>query len=125
MATKIVHKTLEHVPISKAVAANGMLYLSGEASIDWTTRETVRGDIRAQTRKTLENLRETLAAVGSSLEKVVKVNVFLTDAANDFRGMNEVYREFFPSNPPARSTVGIATLVRPDLIVEIEAIALP
>lgn len=125
MTTKTVHKTLTHVPLSKVVHANNMLYLSGEASIDWSTRATVPGDIRVQTRKTLENLKETLASVGSSLDKVVKVNVFLTDAANDFKGMNEVYAEFFPSEPPARSTVGVASLVRPDLIVEIEAIALP
>jgi len=125
MTNKSVHGTLQHVPISKVVNANGMLYLSGEASIDWSTRKTVTGDIRTQTRKTLENLRHTLESVGSSLDKVVKVNVFLTDAANDFRAMNEVYSEFFPATPPARSTVGVAALVRPDLIVEIEAIALP
>jgi 2-iminobutanoate/2-iminopropanoate deaminase len=125
MALKSVHTTLSHVPLSKVVHANGMLYLSGEASIDWTTRATVQGDIRAQTRKTLENLRDTLASVGSTLDKVVKVNVFLTDPLNDFQGMNEVYTEFFSNEPPARSTVGVSSLVRPDLIVEIEAIALP
>lgn len=125
MASKTVKTILSHVPISKAVHANGMLYLSGEASIDWNTRATVPGDIRAQTRKTLSNLQETLDSVGSSLDKVVKVTVFLTDAINDFSGMNEVYAEFFPHEPPARSTVGVSSLVRPDLIVEIEAIALP
>jgi len=112
-----------HVPLSKAVRANGFVFLSGDASIDWTTRATVPGDIRLQTRRTLENLSSTLTSVGSSLDKVVKTTVFLT-SIDDFKEMNVVYAEFFPNDPPARSTIAVAALARPDLIVEIELVAL-
>ena len=122
--TKEVINPLGFVPLSKVVKANGFLFLSGEASIDWSTKETVRGDVRVQTRQTLENIERTLASVGSSLVKVVKTTVFLTDVA-DFKVMNEVYREFFGDEPPARSTIGVAGLARPDLVVEIELVALP
>ena len=121
---KETFNSLGFVPLSKVVKANGMLYVSGEASIDWSTRETVTGDVRVQTRQTIENLARTLEGVGSSLEKVVKTTVFLTDIA-DFAAMNEVYGEYFGSEPPARSTIGVAALARPDLIVEIELMALP
>lgn len=121
---KQVFKTLDIVPLSKAVKANGFIYLSGDASIDWKTVETVDGDVRVQTRQTLENLKATLEAAGSSMDKVVKTLVFLTDIARDFAAMNEVYREFFPVDPPARSTFGITALARKELIVEIELIAL-
>jgi 2-iminobutanoate/2-iminopropanoate deaminase len=122
---KEVFKPLGFIPLSKAVRANGLLYLSGEVSIDWSTRETVTGDIKIQTRQTLENIKTTLESVGSSLDKVVKTTVFLTNIQRDFEAMNEVYAEFFPSDPPARSTVGVAGLARKELIVEIELMALP
>lgn len=121
---KTTFQPLPHVPLSKVVKANGFLFLAGEASIDWSTRATVPGDITVQTRKTLENLRTTLESVGSSLERVVKTTVFLTDV-DDFAAMNRAYAEFFPSDPPARSTIAVAALARPDLIVEIELVALP
>lgn len=121
---KIAFQPLPHVPLSKVVKANGFLFLAGEASIDWSTRATVQGDITAQTRKTLQNLGATLESVGSSLGRVVKTTVFLTDIG-DFAAMNAVYAEFFPSDPPARSTIAVAALARPDLIVEIELVALP
>lgn len=121
---KTTFQPLPHVPLSKVVKANGFLFLAGEASIDWSTRATVPGDITVQTRKTLENLRTTLESVGSSLERVVKTTVFLTNI-DDFAAMNQAYAEFFPSEPPARSTFAVAALARPDLIVEIELVALP
>jgi 2-iminobutanoate/2-iminopropanoate deaminase len=116
--------TQEQVPLSKAVLANGLLYLSGDGSIDPVTRELVPGDARAQTRKTLENLAQTLAALGSSLDKVVRTNVYLTDM-RDYAAMNEVYGEMFGAEPPARTTVGVASLPVLGLIVEIDLIALP
>lgn len=112
------------VPLSRVVSVNGMLYLSGDASINHETGMTVDGDIRQQTERTISNLRSTLEKVGSSLEKVVKTTVFMTDMSQ-FGEMNDVYREFFPSDPPARSTVGVAALARKELLVEIELIALP
>ena len=121
---KKAFNTLDIVPLSKAVVANGFVFLSGDASFDWTTGEFVHGDIRVQTRKTLENLRDTLEALGSSLDKVVKTTVFMTNVQEDFAAMNEVYSEFFPVDPPTRSTFGVADLARKELIVEIELIAL-
>ncbi len=122
--SKEVYKVLDFVPLSKAVTVNGMIYLSGDAGIDWKTREVVEGDVAVQTRQTLENLKTTLEAVGSSMEKVVKTTVFLTDVAADFQTMNKVYSEFFPESPPARSTIGVAALARKELLVEIELVAL-
>jgi 2-iminobutanoate/2-iminopropanoate deaminase len=79
-------------------------------------------DVRAQTRQTLLNLEAVLVSAGSSLDRVDKCTVFLT-RAEDFPAMNDVYRQFFSTQPPARSTVIVAGLARPDLVVEIECIA--
>lgn len=112
------------VPLAKAVQANGMLYLSGDGSIDPETRRLVPGDARAQTTKTLENLRATLESLGSSVAKVVKTTVYLTDI-RDYTAMNDAYAAFFGGEPPARTTVAVAQLPVPGLLVEIELIALP
>jgi len=77
------------------------------------------GDIQSETRRTLQNIRAILDAAGSSLKDVVRVGVFLADM-NDFAAMNEVYKEFFPENPPARTTVGAQL---PKIKVEIDCIA--
>lgn len=119
-----VYKPSQTVPLSKAVKYNGLWYLSGEVGIDPQTGKIVEGGIVAQTEQTLKNLGETLKAIGSSFDKVIKTTVFLTDV-NDFDKMNSVYAKFFPVNPPARSTVGVAALARPGLCVEIELIAAP
>lgn len=119
---KTTFQPLPHVPLSKVVKANGFLFLAGEASIDWSTRATVPGDITVQTQKTLENLRTTLESVGSSLERVVKTTVFLTNIDRDFKAMNEVYRTYFPEPHPARSTFEVKLAV--DVTIEVEAIAI-
>jgi len=79
------------------------------------------GDIQAQTRQTLENLKAALEAAGASLKDVVKTTIFLKDMA-DYKGMNSIYNQYFGEDPPARSTVR-AELVLPSLLVEIDAIA--
>lgn len=107
-------------PYSQAVAVDGLLFCSGQIPLT-PAGDLVEGDITAQTRQALSNLRGLLAAGGSSLEQVVKTTVFLADMA-EFAAMNVVYAEFFGSNPPARSTVQVARLPR-DVRVEIEAIA--
>jgi 2-iminobutanoate/2-iminopropanoate deaminase len=84
--------------------------------------QLVEGDIETQTRRVLQNLSVVVEAAGSSMDRVVKTTVFLLDM-NDFTRMNAVYAEFFPANPPARSTVQVARLPR-DARVEIELIAL-
>jgi len=96
------------------------LFTSGAVGTDADGK--VPADIRAQTRNTLENLKAVLLAAGSGPEHVLKSTVFLTDM-NDFAAMNEVYRTFFTGALPARSTVAVAALARPDLHVEIEMVA--
>jgi len=109
-------------PYSQAIKANGFVYVSGQIPIDPHTGEFVAGGITEQTARVLKNLTAVLEAAGSSLEQVVKTTVFLADM-KEFSSMNEVYAGFFPSPPPARSTVAAAGLPR-DARVEIEAVAL-
>ena len=107
-------------PYSQAIALDGLVFCSGQ--IPLTPEGTlVEGDIAAQTRQVLTNVKHLLEAAGSSLGQVLKTTVFLADMA-DFQAMNAVYGEFFASEPPARSTVQVARLPR-DARVEIEVIA--
>ena len=109
-------------PYSQAIKANGFVFVSGQTAFDPATGKPIEGDTAKQTVRTFENLRAILEAAGSSFERVVKVSVFLKDM-NDFSAMNEVYAQYFPSNPPARSTVEVVRLPR-DFRVEIDLIAL-
>jgi len=103
---------------SQAVRAGDFVFVSGQGPVD-EQGHIMPGDIREQTRRTLENIRNILEAAGASIQQVVRCGVFLGDIG-DFAAMNEVYREFFGPNPPARTTVG-ANL--PGIKVEIDAIA--
>ena len=107
-------------PYSQAIAAGGFLFCAGQIPLDPVSGDLVDGDIQAQTRRVLENLKAVLAARGMSFSNVVKTTVFLTDLA-DFAAMNEVYSTFFPKAPPARSTIQVAALPK-GAHVEIEAI---
>lgn len=109
-------------PYSVAIRTNCLIFTSGQLGLDPASGEIVPGGIEAETRQALTNIRNVLEAAGSGMEWVIKTTVFLKDMA-DFPKMNAVYAEFFPSDPPARSTVQ-ATLPKGGL-VEIEAIALP
>ncbi len=109
-------------PYSQAVRTDSMIYTAGQIGLDPATMEIVSGGIEAETRQALTNLKNILEAAGSSLEHVVKTLVFLQDMA-DFPKMNAIYAEYFPENPPARSTVQVAALPK-GALVEIEAIAL-
>ena len=109
------------LPLSPLTRIGDTLYTAGQVGVDPETRAVPDG-VRARTRQVLLNLRGVLAIAGADLSHVVKTTVFLTDMA-DFAEFNEAYREFFPVDPPSRSTVGVAALARPELIVEIEAIA--
>jgi 2-iminobutanoate/2-iminopropanoate deaminase len=108
-------------PYSQAVVSKGFAFLSGQIPLDPETGQVVEGDVAAQTRRVLENIKAVLEASGSSLEQVVKTTVFLKDMS-DFSKMNEVYGRYFPDNPPARATVEVARLPR-DVRVEIDCIA--
>jgi 2-iminobutanoate/2-iminopropanoate deaminase len=107
-------------PYSQAIMFGDLVFCSGQIPLT-PSGEVVEGDIAVETRQVLTNLKHLLAAAGSSLERVVKTTVFLADM-HEFKAMNEVYAEFFPNAPPARSTVQVARLPR-DVRVEIEAIA--
>jgi 2-iminobutanoate/2-iminopropanoate deaminase len=109
-------------PYSQAIATGNFVFCSGQVPLEPASGALVEGDVRAQTRRVLENLSGVLNAAGSSLAQVVKTTVFLI-AMSDFAAMNEVYAEFFPGDPPARSTIAIAELPK-GARVEIEAIAL-
>ena len=109
-------------PYSQAIQAGNLLFLSGQIPLDPASGELVKGDIREQTRRVLENLKGVLESQHLGMDDVVKVTIFLKDMGN-FNQVNEVYATYFPSSPPARSTVEVARLPR-DAGIEIEAIAL-
>lgn len=109
-------------PYSQAILAEDLVYTSGQLGLDPATMELVEGGIEAQTRQVLTNLRHVLEIADSGLNFVIKTTVFLQDMG-DFAKMNAVYAEFFPENPPARSTVQVAALPKGGL-VEIECVAL-
>ena len=109
------------VPLSAAVRANGFVFVSGLPPIDPKTGELVRGDVVTQAEQVLENVKAALEAAGSSLDKVVKVTVFITNAAY-FTRVNEVYARYFPHDPPARSFVTIGSWPW-EFDIEIECIA--
>jgi len=108
-------------PYSQAIQISPLVYTAGQLGMDPETKTLVEGGIQAQTRQALKNLKAVLEAAGSSLGQVVKTTVFLQDI-NDFKAMNEVYAEFFKTDPPARSAVEVAALPLGGM-VEIEAIA--
>lgn len=107
-------------PYSQATSYDKLVMISGQLPIDMATGELAQG-IQAQTKASLENLKNILAAAGSSLDNVLKTTVFLSDM-NNFAAMNSVYAEYFPQNSPARSTVEVARLPK-DALVEIECMA--
>lgn len=105
--------------LSAGVRVGDLLYVSGQLGM---RRDAPDSTIEGQTRVALENTKRVVDAAGSSMANVAKCTVFLINVA-DFAGMNRVYREFFPAEPPARSTVVVAALVVPNAKVEIECIA--
>jgi 2-iminobutanoate/2-iminopropanoate deaminase len=109
-------------PYSQAIQAGNFLFLSGQIPLDPKTGELVKGDIRQQTRQVLENIKGVLESQKLGMEDVVKMTIFLKDIGH-FNQVNEVYATYFPSSPPARSTVEVAKLPR-DAEIEIEAIAI-
>lgn len=108
-------------PYSQAIKVNGLMFVSGQVSVDPKTNEFVPGDIRQQTERVLENVKGIVEAGGSKLNHVVKTTVFLKNIS-DFAAMNEVYARYFPTAPPARSTVEVARLPK-EALVEMEVIA--
>lgn len=113
---------LKRVPLSQAVRGGGFIFVSGNIGFRPGTTELVPGGIEEETRQTLDSISAVLKTAGSSLEKVVKTTVYLADM-KEFGAMNGVYGRYFPSEPPARTTVQVAALAY-GARIEIEAIAL-
>jgi reactive intermediate/imine deaminase len=109
------------LPLSQATLAGNVLYTYGAVAFNERGEIVGKGDIRAQTRQALENIKALVEAAGGNLLDVTQTTVYLTDVANS-AGMNEVYRTYFPVDPPARATVRVQ-LGHPDFLVEISAIA--
>jgi 2-iminobutanoate/2-iminopropanoate deaminase len=109
-------------PYSQAIQAGSFLFVSGQVPLDPKTGELVKGDIGQQTKQALENIKGLLESQNLGMKDVVKVTIFLKNISN-FNQVNEIYGTYFPTSPPARSTVEVARLPK-DVEIEIEAIAL-
>lgn len=108
-------------PYSQAIKLNNLIFSSGQIALNPQTGNIVDGDIKAQTKQTLENVKAILKAGGSDISKVIKVTVYLKNIG-DFTGMNEIYNEYFGESKPARSTIEAARLPK-DSLIEIDVIA--
>jgi 2-iminobutanoate/2-iminopropanoate deaminase len=97
------------LPFSQLIEANGFVFVAGQVGDDPATGALAPGGIRGEVRQMLENVGARLRAAGLDFGDVVKATVYLTDM-DDFAGYNEVYREFFPVDPPVRATVGVSRL---------------
>ena len=121
-ATKALSAGLPHAPApySQGIASGDFIFISGQTGIDHNTGN-LPDDFESQARQAFKNVEIILKAAGSSLSKVIKTTIWLTDAAN-FSRLNELYAEYFPSNAPARSTP-IVGLPKEGLLISIEAVA--
>ena len=108
-------------PYSPGAKANNVVYVSGILAMDSTGKTVGVGDAKAQTRQVIEGIKAVVEAAGGTLDDVTYNAIFLRDLA-DYAAMNEVYKEYFGTNPPARYCIE-AKLVRPDFLVEISSIA--
>ena len=108
-------------PYSPGARGGRMVFTAGQVAWDATGEVVARGDVRAQTLQTLNNVKAVLEAGGATLDDVLKCNVYLKHM-KDFQTMNEEFAKFFPHDPPARTTVQ-TPLAEPDMLVEIEAVA--
>ena len=108
-------------PYSPGAKAGNVLYVSGTLAMDVTGRTVGVGDVRAQTRHVLESIKSVVVAAGGTMTDITFNQIFLKDLG-DYAAMNEVYREYFPANPPARYCIR-ADLVKPEFLVEIASTA--
>ena len=113
---------VENMVIAPGVRVGDFVYLSGNAGYDKEKGALAGDDIESQARQTMENLGVVLKAAGLTWDKVFKLNCYLVHAARDFAGWNKVFKEYFPSNPPARTTVG-AQIAMEGALIEVEVIA--
>jgi 2-iminobutanoate/2-iminopropanoate deaminase len=104
------------------VPAGQLIFVSGQVARNAAGEMVGRGDIRAQTRQTLENIKTVLETAGATMDDIVKVTVFVTDVSH-FAAIHEVRAEYFARDYPASTLVEVKSLVSPDLMIEIDAIA--
>ncbi len=124
MKREIVNPLNKPTPVlSPAVKIDNLVYTAGQVGVNPETGELAGPGMQEQTRQVMENIKLLLEAAGSSMDKIIKCLVFITDM-KDFQEMNEVYTSYFDKEPPARSCVEVAALARKELLVEIEAIAI-
>lgn len=124
MSRQVVHTDKvppAKVPLSQAIKAGGWVFASGQLGISPKTGKLIEGGIEVETRQVCENLKAVLEAGGASLASVTKVTIYMADLA-DLMAMNKVFAEYFPKDPPARTTFQAAALIA-GARVEIEAIA--
>jgi reactive intermediate/imine deaminase len=107
-------------PYSLAVRSGNLVFVSG--TVGWRPDGSVSPDIREQCRQMYENVRAVLRSAGSDLGQVVSTTTYLVNAS-DYRALNEIRGQFFKTDPPASAVVVVKELVRPDLLVEVEAVA--
>jgi 2-iminobutanoate/2-iminopropanoate deaminase len=121
ISTTVAPGPFQGAPYNQAIRAGDLVFVAGQLGINPETGDLVGRTVQEQTGQIMRNLGAILDAAGSSLDRLVKTTVFLTDLA-DFAGMNEVYARYVGDAPPARSTVGIGALPS-GALVEIEAVA--
>jgi 2-iminobutanoate/2-iminopropanoate deaminase len=124
MTKKIINTSNAPAPIgpyNQSVLLNGILFVSGQIAIDPANGELVEGGVEAETHQVLKNIQAILTAAGTSLDKVVKTSIFLSDM-NNFALVNDVYASYFTKDFPARETVEVSKLPK-GVAVEISVIA--
>ena len=124
MSKQIINSTEAPAPIgpySQAVQHGNTLYVSGQIALDAKSGQLVGGTIQEETHQVMKNLKAILAAANMDFSHVVKCSIFVKDLGN-FVAINEVYGQYFTSNPPARETVEVSRLPK-DVQVEISCIA--
>ena len=122
---KIVYSDKAPKPLgvySQGTVGGGLVFVSGQLPVDPKTNKFVEQDIKIQTRQVFKNIEKILAAEGSGLKDILKIGAFLLNL-DDFKGMNEVFLEVFPTEPPARTTSTVKAFP-PGVLVEIDVIAL-
>lgn len=113
----------DKLPLAQAKQIGNMIYVSGQVAFNPAGKLVGKGNIKVQTRQVFRNIKAVLAAAGAKMEHIIKINTYITDASK-FMDMLEARGDTFGDNPPASTAVVVAGLAFPDLLIEVEAIAI-